>query len=227
MHIPGRTLSVAMLAALFLVPSASAARNQEGEALGRLVNRELRADGPFFTEAERALVARKCGYAPGEWAGFEANISNNVLTCSNGTCQEEAKLAPERRRVPAEDRRHCEICAGSDNQHAVDAFVKRALERKHTRLVVIGGSPSTREQLAALLKGRIELKAIDGTLRRTNFAMHTEGTKTRIGGATLVLGDGHPIADDLRSLGIDRKPAAFTTRVAKMRATFHDAVVVA
>lgn len=90
-----------------------------------------------------------------------------VVTCSATACQDEARATPERRRVPAADRRQCEMCAGSDNQHAVDAFVKRALERRFTRLVVIGGSPSTREQLAALLRGRIELKAVDGTLRRT------------------------------------------------------------
>ena len=90
-----------------------------------------------------------------------------IVTCSASQCIEEARLAPERRRVPADDKRSCEVCGGSDNQHAVDAFVKRALEKKFTHLVVIGGSPSTREQLSALLKGRIELRAVDGTLRRT------------------------------------------------------------
>lgn len=90
-----------------------------------------------------------------------------VLTCTAAACLEEARGMTEKQRVPANDRRGCEICEGSDNQHAVDAFVKRALEKKMTRLVVLGGSPSTREQLAAALKGRIELKAVDGTLRRT------------------------------------------------------------
>lgn len=97
----------------------------------------------------------------------EALSAALILTCSAAACIEEAKGSPERRRVPAEERRHCEICEGSNNQHAVDAMVRRARERGVGRLVVIGGSPSTREQLAAALKGRIELKAIDGTMRRT------------------------------------------------------------
>ena len=78
-HLP----SLAMLAALVLLPAAAKAAPEE-EGLGRLINREIRADGPFFTADERALVERKCGYAPGQFDGFEANISNGVLTCSNG-----------------------------------------------------------------------------------------------------------------------------------------------
>jgi hypothetical protein len=97
----------------------------------------------------------------------EALSAALILTCASASCLDEAKGAPERTRVPAEQRNHCEICEGSNNQHAVDAMVKRAKERKVARLVVIGGSPSTREQLAAALKGRLELKAVDGTMRRT------------------------------------------------------------
>lgn len=97
----------------------------------------------------------------------EALAAALVLTCSAAQCQEEARATPERTRVPAADRRHCEICGGSDNQHAVDALVKKAIEKKCTRLLVIGGSPATRDELTALIKGRIEYKAIDGTIRRT------------------------------------------------------------
>ena len=57
---------------------------QQGEALGRLIESRLRADGPFFTPGERAVIESACGYAPGEWDGFDVNISDETLTCTNG-----------------------------------------------------------------------------------------------------------------------------------------------
>ena len=30
------------------------------------------------------MIERRCGYAPGEWDGFEANLSNGTLICSDG-----------------------------------------------------------------------------------------------------------------------------------------------
>ena len=83
MRISGRIPSLAMLAAFVLIPTAGKAA-PEDEALNRVINRALHADGPFFTAAERALIERKCGYAPGQYDGFQANISNGVFTCSNG-----------------------------------------------------------------------------------------------------------------------------------------------
>lgn len=79
LRIPG----LAMLTAFVLLPAASKA-SPEGQALDRIIDRELHAGGSFFTAPERALIERKCGYAPGSWDGFSINISNNVLTCSNG-----------------------------------------------------------------------------------------------------------------------------------------------
>ncbi|MCU1353992.1 MAG: hypothetical protein JWM05_3201 [Acidimicrobiales bacterium] len=65
---------------------------------------------------------------------------------------------------------------------------------------------------------------LDGVLRRTPFTMDATGTTTRPGGAALVLGTDHPIADDLRALGVDGHHAIFTSRVAHLRATFGDAI---
>ena len=64
---------------------------------------------------------------------------------------------------------------------------------------------------------------LDGVLRRTPFTLDAAGTRTRPGGAALVLGHDHPIADDLRTLAVDRRAALFTTRVAHLRATFGEA----
>ena len=80
--IPATTLAALMLAAP-ASPSAAAPVTGE-EELSALINRELRSGGSWFTPAERAVIERKCGYAPGEWDGFEANLSNGRFTCRNG-----------------------------------------------------------------------------------------------------------------------------------------------
>jgi hypothetical protein len=54
------------------------------DALSALIDRHLRSGGSWFTPAERAVIERKCGYAPGAWDGFEANLSNGVFTCRDG-----------------------------------------------------------------------------------------------------------------------------------------------
>jgi hypothetical protein len=64
----------------------------------------------------------------------------------------------------------------------------------------------------------------DGVLRRTEWETSAEGVAGRPGGATLVLGD-HPMADELRSLGLPRR-ALFTSSAARMRASFGAAEVV-
>jgi len=58
----------------------------------------------------------------------------------------------------------------------------------------------------------------DGVLRRTEWTTSSSGTTGRPGGATLVLGD-HPMADELRSLGLPKR-ALFSSSAASMRATF-------
>jgi len=64
----------------------------------------------------------------------------------------------------------------------------------------------------------------DGVLRRTRWTTSSEGVTGRFGGATLVLGD-HPLADELRTLGLPRR-ALFTSHAARMRASFGAAEVV-
>jgi hypothetical protein len=63
------------------------ARGEESVAEGRLerlIHDGLREGGPFFTPQERAVIERACGYAPGSWDGFQANMSDGVFHCSNG-----------------------------------------------------------------------------------------------------------------------------------------------
>jgi hypothetical protein len=79
------SILAASLTALALgAPPARTAPVGGNDELSALINRSLRAGGSWFTPAERAVIERKCGYKPGEWDGFEANLSDGVFTCRNG-----------------------------------------------------------------------------------------------------------------------------------------------
>jgi len=82
------TLITIALAVTLAAPTAPAAADpataDAGDRLGTLINDRPRADGPFFTPPERAVIERACGYAPGSWDGFEININNGSLLCTNG-----------------------------------------------------------------------------------------------------------------------------------------------
>ncbi|MEE3851060.1 acetoacetate decarboxylase family protein [Gordonia sp. LSe1-13] len=66
---------------------------------------------------------------------------------------------------------------------------------------------------------------LDGVLRLTPWKLtSTSGTRSRVGGARLTLGD-HPIADELRSLKLGRH-ALMSTSVDKVTMTFEDATIV-
>jgi hypothetical protein len=82
-----------------------------------------------------------------------------------------------------------------------------------TQRMRIGGrrSFSKREQVSYAM--------LDGTLYRTPSVMSGDGVGFRFGGARLELGD-HPIADELRSLGLPKRPL-FTTTIAHMSGRFY------
>lgn len=65
---------------------------------------------------------------------------------------------------------------------------------------------------------------MDGVLRRTPWQTWHEGTRGRVGGARLELGS-HPIADELRSLGLPKR-AIVSTSVRRVRARFGAAEIV-
>lgn len=66
---------------------------------------------------------------------------------------------------------------------------------------------------------------LDGVTRMTPWRLtSTSGTRTRIGGASLTLGD-HPIADDLRSLRLSRH-ALMSSSVDRIAMRFEDPTVV-
>ena len=65
----------------------------------------------------------------------------------------------------------------------------------------------------------------DGVLRRTPWTMRHSRARPRPGGTTIVLGDTHPMARELRDLGLPKR-AALTTIVEHVSASFGEATVV-
>ncbi|MFI0447822.1 acetoacetate decarboxylase family protein [Actinomadura sp. 6N118] len=66
---------------------------------------------------------------------------------------------------------------------------------------------------------------LDGVTRRTPWTMSPSGVRLRPGGASLKLGD-HPVADELRGLGLHGARALSSSTVAHLAMEFADAVEV-
>jgi hypothetical protein len=64
----------------------------------------------------------------------------------------------------------CSVCGGSANQAAIDGVIEQLRERKLHRLVVVGGSPATHEEVLKLVGERLELRLISGTDQRNSAA---------------------------------------------------------
>lgn len=86
--------------------------------------------------------------------------------CASSDCQQVAR-ASGREPLLVEPRSHCEHCGGSNNRRAEVAFLEACQRHGVRRVVVVGGSPAVREELEEKLGGRIELRMVDGTERRT------------------------------------------------------------
>jgi hypothetical protein len=95
-----------------------------------------------------------------------------------------------------------------DGQLIADLTVKRGFRAP-------GGSSGTTMQAYS---------HIDGITRCTSWEMNPSGVRTRLGGAEVTLGS-HPIADELRSIGLPRR-ALMTTAIPDLRMTFGDATAV-
>lgn len=90
---PIRAAALAALALALTGPApASGPPQAQEEALSTLIDRNLRSGGSWFTSEERAVIERKCGYAPGEWDGFEANLSDATFTCRGGRVVDDPEM---------------------------------------------------------------------------------------------------------------------------------------
>ena len=98
-------------------------------ALGELITQALRAEGPFFTGDEQAVINRACGYAPGEWDGFELNMHDDVLHCTNGREVDDPEVRRMMRRAGSRiARRVSAVMARPDVREAIDRIAEQATE---------------------------------------------------------------------------------------------------
>jgi hypothetical protein len=77
-------LALAWVGGIASSAAVAARAGEAGDRLSTTIRHAIRAEGPFFTPAEMAVINRKCGYAPGEWDGFEVNINDDGFRCKNG-----------------------------------------------------------------------------------------------------------------------------------------------
>ena len=84
-----------------------------------------------------------------------------ALHCHTPECTAFAR-ASGRIAAQTDNRQHCHRCGGSENSRAAQELVEAGLHR----LVVVGGTPATREELERLLGKTIELRLVDGTRHR-------------------------------------------------------------
>ena len=117
----------AALGLAFAGAPAAASPAEAGERLGETINRALRADGPFFTAEERAVIERKCGYAPGEWDGFEASMIGKVFYCENGRRLDDPEIrAVMAAAAPRIERRVKTVMARADVRAEIDRVAQEA-----------------------------------------------------------------------------------------------------
>ncbi|MBX3402032.1 MAG: hypothetical protein KF699_01340 [Phycisphaeraceae bacterium] len=90
-----------------------------------------------------------------------------VRVCSRGDCSSMAAgIGGGRAPAPAATQADCEVCGGSRNRSAVDEMVRAFDAAGWKRLVVVGGSAATREDLLRQIADRLEVRLVDGTIAR-------------------------------------------------------------
>lgn len=97
----------------------------------------------------------------------EALLHERVfLHCTQSECVAFAKSSG-REPLLCEPRNTCERCGGSDNSRAVKDVIDACRRRGVTKLVIVGGSPTVRQELERLMTGSgLELRLVDGTKAR-------------------------------------------------------------
>jgi hypothetical protein len=88
-----------------------------------------------------------------------------VVACARAACRDQAR-GTGRTLIEAARPAACEVCHGSTNRTEIDRAVAALRIRGIERLVVVGGSPATHEELRALIDDRVALRLVSGTERR-------------------------------------------------------------
>jgi len=129
------------------------------------------------------------------------------LHCPGAACVEAARRSG-REPLAAATKAHCGHCGGSDNARAARDLLEACRRVGIGRLLVVGGSPSVREELHGVLGSALELRTVDGTERRTG-----ERAKSDLEWADLVLLWGATELDHKVSAHYAHPPAARRRRV--------------
>lgn len=74
-----------------------------------------------------------------------------------------ARAAGDARPVVIVPQATCSLCAGSNNARAVETMTEACRRAGITKLLIVGGSPTFRRELADLAGGQLELRLVDGT----------------------------------------------------------------
>jgi hypothetical protein len=83
-----------------------------------------------------------------------------LLACPG--CEELAGVQAVGRQVIIAEATSCDICGGSGNRRHALRAVEALVGAGKRRLVVVGGSPSTRQELLRLFSAQIEMRFVDG-----------------------------------------------------------------
>src|SRR5580704_2125336 len=89
-----------------------------------------------------------------------------VIVCAKPTCRD-ALAGDPRAIVLATNATDCAICIGSANRAEIERAITTLERRAWRRVVVVGGSPGTRQSLVELVGDRLELRVVIGDERRT------------------------------------------------------------
>ncbi len=88
--------------------------------------------------------------------------------CQRGDCQARAAaLAGERQIAAAASSAVCDICGGDAAAPALAAMRAACARAGWTRVCIVGGSPSVRQEIRQTAQPPPELRLIDGTIART------------------------------------------------------------
>ena len=90
-----------------------------------------------------------------------------MLVCTRASCRA-AAAGTDRAVLDAARPTACEVCGGSANATEISKAIAALVDGGLRRIVVVGGSPSTREELRGLIADRLELRLVSGTDRRTS-----------------------------------------------------------
>ena len=167
-----------------------------GSGLSRTAARAVLEEAQLTRPSNTRMSAVKLERATAE---LGAHFS---LHCSSPECTGAAQRSG-RQALLAATKALCPHCGGSDNARAARDLLAACASKGVRHLLVVGGSPSVREELRAALGTALELRTVDGTERRTQ-----ERARTDLEWADLVLLWGATELDHKVSTHYAHPPAA-------------------